>query len=255
MDITKVTPSGNQIRREDVERAYQNVQNQKTAPRDPVPEVTKKPYAGIRKLTGEHMAQSVHTTARVALTLDVNAEKLINRRRSLEFTVGKISFNVLIAQAAAKALKEYPTMNSRLVEDEIWEMGNVNIGIAVDTERGLMVPVLKNVDQKTVEVLHREFSQLAERAMAGKATPQDLEGGTFTITNLGAQEIESFVPVINLPECAILAVGAIMPKAVVMDEIVTACKMMSLTLVFDHRLVDGSMAAKFLQRIKHLLEE
>ena len=134
-----------------------------------------------------------------------------------------------------------------------WEISNV--GIAVDTERGLMVPVLKNVDQKTIDVLHREFSQLSERALAGKATPQDLEGGTFTITNLGAQEIESFVPVINLPECAILALGAIMPKAVVMDGMVTARPMMSLTLVFDHRLVDGAGAAKFLQRIKHLLEE
>jgi len=255
VDINKVTPSGNQIRREDVERAYAAMQEKAAAPRKESADVTKKAYSGIRKLTGEHMAHSVHTTARVALNLDVNAERLINKRRSLEFTVGKISFNVLIAQAAAKALKEYPNMNSRLVEDEIWEMGNIHVGIAVDTERGLMVPVLKNVDQKTVDVLHREFSQLAERALAGRATSQDLEGGTFTITNLGAQEIESFVPVINLPECAILAVGAIMPKAVVIDGMVAARPMMSLTLVFDHRLVDGSGAAKFLQRIKHLLEE
>ncbi len=110
------------------------------------------------------------------------------------------------------------------------------------------------MDKKTIETLHKEFSGLAERALAGKSTPADLEGGTFTITNLGAQEIESFVPVINLPECAILAVGAIMPKAVAINEEAAVRKMMTLTLVFDHRIVDGASAAKFLQRIKHLLE-
>jgi pyruvate dehydrogenase E2 component (dihydrolipoamide acetyltransferase) len=255
VDIEKVVPSGNQIRREDIERAYTFMQTIPTAPRKDAQEVSKKPYSGIRKLTGDAMAISVHTTARVALTLDINAEKLINKRMALAFGVGKISYNVLIAQAATKALREFPKINSRLVGDEIWEMGHINIGIAVETDRGLLVPVLRDVDQKSEEVLHNEFSRLVERAQAGKATQQDLEEGTFTITNLGQQEIESFVPVIRLPECAILAVGAIMPKAIVVEGMVSARPMMSLTLVFDHRLVDGFESAKFLQRIKHLLEE
>ena len=253
MDISKVIPSGSQVRREDVERVYREMKNK--TPSAPSTDAVKKPFSGIRKLTGERMAQSVHTTARVALNLEVNAEKLAARRKSLEATLGKVSYNILIAEAAGKALKEFPYMNSRLSGDEIWEMNAINIGIAVDTERGLLVPVVKDVVNKPIEVLHQEFSELAERALAGRSSPQDLEGGTFTITNLGAQEIESFVPVINLPECAILAVGAIMPKAVVVGDEVAVRKMMALTLVFDHRIVDGAAAAKFLQRIKHLLEE
>jgi len=253
VDISKVVPSGSQVRREDVERVYREMQsNSQSAPST---DIVKKPFSGIRKLTGERMAQSVHSTARVALNLEVNAEKLAARRKSLEATLGKVSYTIFIAEAAGMALKDFPYMNSRLSGDEIWEMNAINIGIAVDTERGLLVPVVKDVVNKSIEILHQEFSGLAERALAGRSTPQDLEGGTFTITNLGAQEIESFVPVINLPECAILAVGAIMPKAVAVGDTVAVRKMMALTLVFDHRIVDGIAAAKFLQRIKHLLEE
>jgi pyruvate/2-oxoglutarate dehydrogenase complex dihydrolipoamide acyltransferase (E2) component len=133
VDISKVVPSGNQVRREDVERVHAEMKGKATPPK-PI-EIMKKPFTGIRKLTGERMAQSVHTTARVALNLDVNAEKIITNRKALEAALGKISYNVLIAEAAGKALKEFPYMNSRLSDDEIWEMKNINIGIAVDTER------------------------------------------------------------------------------------------------------------------------
>ncbi len=255
VDISKVTPSGNQIKREDVERAYQALQGSTAAKKPEAVEATIKPYAGMRKLTGEHMAQSVHTTARVALMLDAKAEKLIAEREAFKEKLGKVSINILMAKRVAEALKEFPYMNAKLVGEEIWEMHPINIGIAVDAERGLLVPVLKDADQKSIEVLHKEFTALSERALSGKASAQDLEGGTFTITNLGAHEIESFVPVINLPECAILAVGAMMDKPVVIDGKLTIGKMMGLTLVFDHRIVDGVGAAKFLQRVKHLLEE
>lgn len=253
VDLSKIIPSGNQIRREDVERANQATQSKSVAPQ--VLNVNSKPFTGIRKITADHVTQSVHTTARVALNLDVNAEKLVKRRKTLEATLGKVSFNVLIAEHVGKALREFPYMNSQLSNNEVWELRNINIGIAVDTERGLLVPVLKDADKKSLEILHKEFSSLSERALQGKSITQDLEGGTFTITNLGAQEIESFVPIINLPECAILAVGAIMPKPVVINDQVAVRKMMVLTLVFDHRLVDGAPAAKFLQSIKHKLEE
>lgn len=253
VDLSKIIPSGNQIRREDVERAYKATQSKSVAPQ--VLNVNLKPFTGIRKITADYMTQSVHTTARVALNLDVNAENLVERRKTLEATLGKVSYNVLIAEHVGKALREFPYMNSRLSNDEVWELRNINIGIAVDSERGLLVPVLKDADKKSLEILQNEFSSLTKRALEGKSTTQDLEGGTFTITNLGAQEIESFVPIINLPECAILAVGAIMPKPVVINDQVVVRKMMVLTLVFDHRLVDGAPAAKFLQSIKHKLEE
>ena len=254
VDIRNITPSGNQIKREDVEQAFEKMAQRSSDQADKPMDAVKKPYSGIRKLTGDHMSQSVHTTARVALNLDVNAEKLIARRKSYTGSENKTSYNILIVEAVAKALKEFPYMNSRLVKDEIWELGQINIGIAVDSDRGLMVPVIKDADKKDLETLQNEFSSLTEKALAGRSSPEDLENGTFTITNLGAKEIESFVPVINLPECAILAVGAIMPKAVVVDGDVRASQMMTFTLVIDHRIVDGADAAKFLQRVKHLLE-
>ncbi len=155
VDISKVVPSGNQVRREDVERVYAEMKG-KTTPAQPI-EIIKKPFTGTRKLTSERMAQSVHTTARVALNLDVNAEKIITNRKALEAASGKISYNVLIAEAAGKALKEFPYMNSRLSDDEIWEMKNINIGIAVDTERGLLVPVLKIWIRKPLKPCIRNF--------------------------------------------------------------------------------------------------
>jgi len=250
VDISTVTPSGSQIKREDVQRAYKAAGGTQALEFD----ANRKPFTGIRKRTADLMAESVHTTARVALNITADAEELIKARKNLEKTAGKVSYNVLIAKAAAESLKEYPYMNARLVDDEIWEIKPVNIGIAMNTERGLLVPVLKRADIKSVKDLQADFQVLADRAITGKSTPEDLEGGTFTITNLGAQEIESFVPVINLPECAILAVGAIMQKPAVEESELVVKNLMQMTLVFDHRLVDGAPAAEFLRNLKNRIE-
>jgi pyruvate dehydrogenase E2 component (dihydrolipoamide acetyltransferase) len=131
----------------------------------------------------------------------------------------------------------------------------VNVGVAVDAERGLIVPVLHQADCKDVGALQREYTELTERALEDKSSLQDLEGGTFTITNLGGLEIEQFLPIINVPECAILGVGAIVKKPVVIDDMIAIRPMMHLTLAFDHRLVDGAPAARFLQRLKQLVED
>ncbi len=126
--------------------------------------------------------------------------------------------------------------------------------MAVDTERGLLVPVIRDADQKGLRAFGTEFRALVERARVGKATPEDLTGGTFTVTNLGMHEIDAFTPIINLPEAAILGVGRIQPKPVVRDGEIVVRQMWTLSLVFDHRLVDGAPAARFLQRIKQLIE-
>jgi pyruvate dehydrogenase E2 component (dihydrolipoamide acetyltransferase) len=253
VDMATVTSSGSQIKREDVQRAYdaKHGAGSKTAPSG----VSAKAYSGIRKLTGDAMAASTAATARVPLFLEANAEGLIKQRQSLSTAEEKVSFNVLLAKIAGEALAAFPVMKSQLAGDQIWEYTAINIGIAVDSEKGLFVPVLKDVNKKDIPTLNKEFNAIAERAMSGKATSDDLGGGTFTITNLGAQEIESFVPVIKLPECAILGVGAIIEKAVVVDGKIIPQHRIGLTLVFDHRLVDGAPAAKFLQKIKHLIEE
>jgi len=252
IDINSIVPSGSQIKREDVQLAFNTANKSKmTKPAA----VTVKPYSGIRKRTGEAMAASTGKTARVPLFLEANAEGLLKQRKAMESSVGKISYNVLLAKLAAEALVEFPYMNTQLSGDEIWEFGKVNIGVAVDSEKGLFVPILKDVDKRSIEDLHKEFLAVAERAQNGKVSTDDLSEGTFTITNLGAQEIESFVPIINYPQCAILGVGAIKPKAVVINGKVESHHMIGLTLVFDHRLVDGAPAARFLQKIKHLIEE
>lgn len=146
-------------------------------------------------------------------------------------------------------------MNVQLADDDaIQEMADINVGIAVDAKHGLLVPVLRAADRREVTELQEEYAALTERAQQGKSTLQDLGGGTFTITNLGSLEIEQFMPIINVPECAILGIGAIVKKPVVIGDLIGIRPVMTLTLAFDHRLVDGAAAARFLQRLKHLVE-
>jgi len=165
-------------------------------------------------------------------------------------------YNDLLGIMVARALREYPYMNARLSEDgsSIEWVSAINLGMAVDTERGLLVPVIREADRKGLQSFGSEFRQLVERARAGRSLPDDLTGGTFTITNLGMYEVDAFTPVINLPEAAILGVGRIIPKVVPFEGEVAVRQMWVLSLVFDHRLVDGAPAARFLQRIKHLVE-
>jgi pyruvate dehydrogenase E2 component (dihydrolipoamide acetyltransferase) len=167
-------------------------------------------------------------------------------------------FNDLLAVMVAKALRNLPYMNARLAPDAIEILGHVNLGMAVDTDRGLLVPVIRDADRRSLREFGAEFRELVDRARHGKSLPDDLSGGSFTITNLGMFDIEAFTPVINLPEAAILGVGRIIPKWVYRPESPNAPvlrQMMALSLVFDHRVVDGAPAARFLQYIKELVEE
>ncbi len=254
VDITKIEATG-RIKRADVEAAHEAMQSASSAGPAPGLGVTVRPMTTLRKKTAEYMDRSARTVARVGLTAEVDAAGLIAAREKTAGDGGKVSYNVLLAQQAAAALKAFPYMNAQIREDEIWEFADVNIGIAVDTERGLLVPVLKGVGAKDAAALQKEFEALTERALAGRSTLDDLEGGTFTITNLGSLSVESFLPVVNLPECAILGVGAIVEKPVVVDGEIAIRPRMKLTLAFDHRLVDGAPAARFLQRLKTLIEQ
>jgi pyruvate dehydrogenase E2 component (dihydrolipoamide acetyltransferase) len=246
VDIKKIVPRGSRIKREDVQAAYQA----QKAESGPALKGKRKPMTTVRRTIAKHMGQSARSVARVGLTLEADATALIDwRERS------KISYNVLLAKLVASALREFPYMNAQLDDDAIIEMDEINVGIAVDTERGLLVPVLRQADRKEAATLQEEFEELTERALQGKSRLDDLEGGTFTITNLGSLEIEQFLPIINYPECAILGVGAVIKKPVAIDDQIEIRPMVALTLAFDHRLVDGAPAARFLQRIKRLIEE
>ncbi len=218
------------------------------------------PLKGVRAIIADRMGTSVHTTARVTLMMEVDATEFVAARERIKARVSEQwgfapGYNDLLAKIVAAALREFPYMNARLQGDVIEILSHVNLGMAVDTERGLLVPVVRDADQKTLRQFGAEFRQMVERARSGRALPDDLSGGTFTITNLGMYEVDAFTPVINLPELAILGVGRIAPKIVPYNGKPEIRQMLTLSLVFDHRLVDGAPAARFLQHIKHLIEE
>ena len=219
--------------------------------------------SAVRRSIAEHMAASAHTVAPVTLTCEVDASQLVTLRKQLKEDAREDggpgpSFNDILAKICAQALMEHPQINAFIDSDEIVLFPSAHVAIAVDTERGLLVPVLRDVQTKSLRQVARESALLIEKTRRGTVAYEDLQGGTFTITNLGMFEIEAFTPIINLPQCAILGVGQIIPKQVVVDadlEKVAIQHRMALSLTFDHRLVDGAQAARFLQRIKRLVEK
>ncbi len=219
------------------------------------------PITGLRRIIAERMAASAHTTARVTLVTEADATAFVEARETLRKSVAEEwsfapGYNDLLGIIVARALREFPYMNARLSADgqTIERLSQVNLGLAVDTERGLLVPVIRDADQKGLRAFGVEFRDLVARARAGRSLPDDLSGGTFTITNLGMHEVDAFTPIINLPEAAILGVGRIQFKPAVWGGEIVARQMVALSMAFDHRLVDGAPAARFLQRIKHLVE-
>lgn len=220
------------------------------------------PMGNVRRIIARRMAESARTVAPVTLTTEADATELVRLREQLkrdrEGTALPVpSYNDLLARAAALALEQHPELNASLQGETIVYHATVDVGIAVDTERGLLVPVLRDVGGKSVQRIARESAPLIERARSGKASSNDLSGATFTITNLGPYEIDAFTPIVNLPECAILGIGRIVARPVVVDEAtetIAVRKMLALSLTFDHRLVDGAPAARCLQTIKRLVE-
>lgn len=215
------------------------------------------PLSGIRKIIASRMSESAHTTARAVLLTKIDATRLIEWRNGLKESGKKVSYNDLIVHLVAKALREFSQMNSRIEGENIRIMKDVNIGVAVDSERGLLVPVIHDADKKDVLTIAEESQQKIERVRSGRSTREDMSNGTFTLTNLGMFDVESFIPIINPPECAILAVGSIVREPSVVDETdtVSVRHVMRLSLVWDHRIVDGAAAAQFLQRIKQHIEQ
>ncbi|MCU0501896.1 MAG: 2-oxo acid dehydrogenase subunit E2 [Anaerolineae bacterium] len=218
------------------------------------------PLTSLRRVIGERMSQSAFNAPHVTLLTEAEATHLVSARNQLneELTANgagsKIAFNTLIAALVARALRAQPQLNSRLEPDGIHLLSQINIALAVDTERGLMTPVLPRVDELSLLAIQRGYDALIGRAMAGKSLPDDFVGGTFTITNLGALDVDGFTPIINPPQAAILGVGRIIEKPVAREGAVVIRPMVALSLSFDHRIVDGAPAARFLQRVKQLVE-
>ena len=216
------------------------------------------PLSGVRRVIASRMAESARTAARVTLTTEVDASSLVSWRSAMKAeqeVEPAPSYTDIVVFLVARALRENPRLNARLEGEAIRLLDPINIGLATHTEHGLLVPVVRDVDHKALWDIARESRRLVEKARAGKATPDELTGGTFTVTNLGMYEVDAFTPIINLPECAILGLGRIVAKPVVVQGRIAVGQMMALSLSFDHRLVDGAPAARFLQRVKQLIEE
>ncbi|NLX43409.1 MAG: 2-oxo acid dehydrogenase subunit E2 [Chloroflexi bacterium] len=216
--------------------------------------------SGLRGIIAQRMTASHQTTAPVTLTTEADATRLAALRQELREALRPslgfdLSYNVLLIKVAACALQAFPHMNVRWTDGGIEAQREVSIGLAVDTERGLLAPVVRRAADLGLEALAREVDRLVGQARAGHSQPDDLTGGSLTVTNLGAYEVDAFTPIINLPECAILGVGRIRQKPVVVDGEVAVRSTVWLSLTFDHRLVDGAPAARFLQRVKALVEQ
>jgi pyruvate dehydrogenase E2 component (dihydrolipoamide acetyltransferase) len=219
------------------------------------------PLGRVRRITAERMIASAQTTARVSLFLEADFSEVSRFRAQLqpEFArlgVEKLPWDAIFARAAALALVEHPAVAAQWVEGHgLWHPAGTHVGVAVTLEpEGLVVPVLRDADQRSLRELAQALLGLVERARAGRLSPDEMQGGTFSITNLGAYRVDGFTPILNPPETAILGVGRIADKAVVIDGKLEARPMCTLSLSFDHRVVDGAPAATFLARLAELLE-
>jgi pyruvate dehydrogenase E2 component (dihydrolipoamide acetyltransferase) len=227
----------------------------------PGEEVEAVPLTNMRKTIARRLTASMQQAPHFYLTIDVDMVKAgalrnqINDFAQTEKEPIKVSFNDLIIKAVARAITRMPEINVSFDGDKLLFKKHINIGMAVALEAGLIVPVIHDADQRGVLEIARESRRLVDAARNNKLKPDDLQGGTFSVSNLGMFGIEQFTAVINPPESAILAVGAIVPTPVVVDGQVTVRDRMKLTLSIDHRAIDGATGARYLQELKRLLEE
>ncbi|MGI6037203.1 MAG: dihydrolipoamide acetyltransferase family protein [Limnochordia bacterium] len=254
------TGPGGRITEKDVQ---DYVAQQKAAPAPvsapaaaPAPTGELEPVTGIRKIMAKRMLESVTTQPQFALSVDVDMGEMINlRRRLLEiYPDVRISYTDILVAITARALEDHPEVNSRWEDGQIRRLGEVNVGVAVGAENGLVVPVVKGANRKRISQISGELKELIQKAQAGKLGPEEISGGSFTISNLGMFGIDRFQAIINPPESGILAVGQMKDQAVVRDGEITVRPMMSLTVTLDHRVLDGVQGARFLGRIKEMME-
>jgi pyruvate dehydrogenase E2 component (dihydrolipoamide acetyltransferase) len=244
IDLTQIRGSGpdGRIVEEDVRRL---IEEMTTMPR--VREAI--PLTGIRKTAAERVSLSAQTAPQSTITMEVNMSNAAKLREK----VG-VSYTDMLVKAVAKALTEHPIINSTLEREQIKIFAGVNIGVAVATEMGLIVPVIHNANEKSLKEISSMLKELVAKAKQSKLAKEELTGGTFTITNLGMYGVDVFTPIINPPETAILGVGRVAEKPLVVEEQIVVRPLMQLSLTFDHRVVDGAPAAQFLQKIKKFLE-
>jgi pyruvate dehydrogenase E2 component (dihydrolipoamide acetyltransferase) len=216
-----------------------------------------KAVSQMRKTIAKRLSESKNTAPHFYLTMEINMDKAVEMRPKLNELAApvKISFNDIVVKAAAVALRKHPAVNSSWLGDKIRYNKNIHIGVAVAVEDGLLVPVIRHADLKSLSHINTEVKVFAEKARNKKLQPDEMSGNTFTISNLGMYGIEEFTGIINPPDACILAVGAIIQKPIVKNGEIAVGNMMKVTLSCDHRVVDGATGSEFLQTLKGILEE
>jgi pyruvate dehydrogenase E2 component (dihydrolipoamide acetyltransferase) len=259
LDLTslKGTGPGGRITTEDIMAAKEAgahlaAQTTQTVSKLPQPAVLKKvKLTGVRKVVAERLSYSARTGVPVTITVEADATKLMAMKER-QSHVGFTAFGV---RAVAKALRSHAEVNATIEDDEVTVYSDINVAVAINTEQGLVAPVIRNADKLSLQEIHSAIGDLQGKAGENRLSVENLTGGTFTVTNLGAYDVESFAPVINPPQCAILGLGRIAYKPVAHGKDVVAKPSTLLTLVFDHRVLDGVPAAKFLRDVKRNLED
>ncbi|MGI1690941.1 dihydrolipoamide acetyltransferase family protein [Thermoanaerobacter uzonensis] len=267
IDLSLITGKGpgGRITEEDVKKfiSEQKVKTEEEGPKKEVAviegqaleKVERMPMDNIRKTISQRMKKSWSEIPHVTEDIKVDVTELVNLRENLNhISDNKFTYTDLIAKACVIAIKKNPVVNWSVEDEYIIKNSAINLGIAVALDNGLIVPVVKEADKKSLLELSKNINELSERARSNKITPDEIIGSTFTITNLGMYEIDSFTPIINLPESAILGVNKIYKEPVVLDNNIVIRYIMKLSLSFDHRLIDGATAAKFLLDLKKTLE-
>ncbi len=267
IDINQLKGSGDdgRIVKKDVEAFSESPQpaaSKKSAAPIVLPSVSgKESYDEIavsqmRKAIARRLAESKFSAPHFYLTMQINMDNAVKARTALnEISPVKISFNDIVVKAAAAALRQHPKVNSSWLGDKIRTNHHIHIGVAVAVEEGLLVPVIRFANEKTLSHIAAEVKELAQKAKNKKLQPQEMQGNTFTISNLGMFDIDEFTAIINPPDACILAVGSIKETAVVKDGNIVAANIMKITLSCDHRVVDGASGSQFLLTLKSYLED
>jgi pyruvate dehydrogenase E2 component (dihydrolipoamide acetyltransferase) len=214
------------------------------------------PLTPMRRIVGQRMTQSKQSAPHFYICMDVDMTAVSKLRSDWQERGHAMipSINDFILHACARALLEFPAVNSSFSEQGIRQHVDINIGVAVALEEGLVVPVIRNADRLSLTELSKQSRELADKAQNKKLIPLDYEGGTFTVSNLGMLGVDNFIAIINPPQAGILAVGRVAPRVVTDGDGIEIKSLMTATLSADHRVVDGASAARFLQRVKILLE-
>ena len=258
LDTVQGTGPRGRITDADVRGAIEGAPATAPAPDVGIPVAKVVPLSGVRGAIARRMHQSAQSAAGVTLTTEADVTDLVSLQRRLvaEWRTHRLRpmETELIVKAVARALKGHPRLNAVLVDNEVRELSEVNVGVAMALPEGLVVPVVRNADQTSLLEIARAVRDVASKSRAGGLSPQETMGGTFTITALGALDIDAFTPIINPPQVAILGVGRTVEKPAAHKGEVALRSMMHLSLTFDHRAMDGAPAAEFLRAVKRSLE-